>query len=139
MMTNRTELPARNPNGYLFGIYLLALAVCLMANLGTRIAARADWGPPWGRIIVAAVSVVPLMVAAALLWRMLRRDLDEMLQRVMLEGMAFALVVYIPLAALYVNLKTAGAWTPRLDPPDILLAPAILVAVGVALAWRRYQ
>jgi hypothetical protein len=57
----------------------------------------------------------------------------------MLEGMAFALVLYIPLAALYVNLKTAGAWTPRLDPPDILLAPAVLVAVGVALAWRRYQ
>jgi hypothetical protein len=63
MMTNRTDVPSRNRNGYLFGIYLLALAVCLVANLGTRIAARADWGPPWGRTIVAAVSVVPLVVA----------------------------------------------------------------------------
>jgi hypothetical protein len=52
--------------------------------------------------------------------------------------MAFALVVYLPLAALYVNLRTAGAWTPRLDPPDILMTPALLVAVGIIIAWRRH-
>lgn len=70
---------------------------------------------------------------------MLRDDRDEMLQRIVLEGMAMALTVYVPLAALYVNLRTAGAWTPRLDPPDILLAPALLVAVGIAVAARRYR
>jgi hypothetical protein len=75
-----------------------------------------------------------------LFWRMLRSDLDEMLQRIVLEGLAFALVVYVPLAALYVNLSTTtGIWTPRLDPPDILMTPALLAAIGIAIAWRRVQ
>ena len=30
-------------------------------------------------------------------------------------------------------------WAPRLDPPDIVLIPAVLVAIGIALARRRYQ
>jgi hypothetical protein len=62
-----------------------------------------------------------------------------MLQRIVLEGLAFALVVYVPLAALYVNMRTAGAWAPRLDAPDIVLAPAVLVAIGIAIARRRYE
>jgi hypothetical protein len=99
----------------------------------------ADWLAPWGRIALALLAVTPLTVAAWLFWRLLRRDLDEMLQRIVLEGLAFALVVYVPLAALYVNLRTAGAWTPRLDPPDILMAPALLAAIGIALSSRRYQ
>jgi hypothetical protein len=83
------------------------------------------------------LAASPLLVAAALFWRLLRRDLDEMLQRVVLEGLAFALVVYVPLAALYVNLRTAGAWVPRLDPPDFLMMPALLVAIGIGVArWR---
>jgi hypothetical protein len=79
------------------------------------------------------------MVAAVMFWRLLRRNLDEMLQRIVLEGLAFAVIVYVPLTALYLNLRTAGVWMPRLDPPDILMAPALLVAVGIALASRRYQ
>jgi len=79
------------------------------------------------------------MVAAAMFWRLLRRDLDEMLQRVVLEGLAFAVIVWIPLTALYVNLRTAGVWVPRLDPADLLMGPALLVAIGIALAHRRYQ
>jgi hypothetical protein len=88
---------------------------------------------------LAVLSAIPLVVAAVLFWRLLRRDLDEMLQRIVLEGLAFALVVYVPLAGLYVNIRTAGMWTPRLDPPDLLLTPALLVAIGIALAWRRYR
>jgi hypothetical protein len=30
-------------------------------------------------------------------------------------------------------------WTPRLDPPDIIMTPALLVAIGVLLARRRLQ
>jgi hypothetical protein len=45
----------------------------------------------------------------------------------------------LPLAALYVNLKTAGALPFRVDPPEMLLTPAILVVLGVAIAWRRYR
>ena len=50
-----------------------------------------------------------------------------------------AVIVYVPLTALYVNLRTAGVRMPRLDPPDVLMTPALLVAIGIALAHRRYQ
>jgi hypothetical protein len=120
-------------------VYVLSLAVCLVGNLLIRLGARGGWLPPWGQLVVAALAATPLIVAAGLFRRLVRRELDEMLQRIVLEGLAFALVVYVPLAALYVNLRTAGAWTPRLDPPDILMAPALLVAIGIALARRRYQ
>jgi hypothetical protein len=36
-------------------------------------------------------------------------------------------------------MRTAGAWAPRLDAPDIVLAPAVLVAIGIAIARRRYE
>jgi hypothetical protein len=38
-----------------------------------------------------------------------------------------------------VNLRAAGVWVPRLDPPDILLTPALLAAIGIMLAWRRLK
>ena len=82
---------------------------------------------------------LPLVLAAVLFWRLLSRDLDEMLQRIVLEGMAFALIVYLPLTALYVNLQVAGVAVPRLDPPDLLLGPAVLVAIGIAIAAGRYR
>lgn len=94
--------------------------------------------PGWGRIALAIATALPLVATAVLFWKLLGSGLDEMLQRIVLEGIAFALVVYLPLAALYVNLRTAGAWTPRLDPPDLLMTPALLVAVGIMLAWRRH-
>jgi hypothetical protein len=123
----------------MYGIYVVAFVVCLAGNLAVRLAERGGWLPPWARVILAALTVFPLVAAAVLFWRMLRRDLDEMLQRIVLEGLAFALTVYVPLAALYVNLRTAGALTFRLDPPELLLTPALLVAVGIAVAWRRYR
>jgi hypothetical protein len=135
--SNSTD--ARAHAGALYGIYLLSLAVCLVGNLAIRISERLGWLPGWGKITLAILSVVPLFVAAVLFWRMLRHDLDEMLQRIVLEGLAFSLTVTVPLAALYVNLRTAGGWTPRLDPPDLLMTPALLVAIGIAFAWRRYR
>lgn len=125
--------------GPLYGIYMVALAVCLVGNLALRVAEPGGWLPGWARVAVAVGTALPLGVAAGLFWRMLRRDLDEMLQRVVLEGLSLALIVYVPLAALYLNLRTAGVWTPRLDPPDLLMTPALLVALGVAIAWRRYR
>jgi hypothetical protein len=122
----------------LYGMYVLSLAASLLGNLLIRIGREGGWLPPGGQIALGTIAVVPLVIAALLFWRLLRRDLDEMLQRIVLEGLAFALVVYVPLAALFVNLRTAGAWTPRLDPPDILFAPALLVAIGIAIARRRY-
>lgn len=135
--SSQTEAP---PAGAaLYGTYVVSLAVSGIGNLAIRIGAEAGVLPAWGQAVVGAAAAVPLMVAAGMFWRLLRRDLDEMLQRIVLEGLAFAVIVYIPLTALYLNLRTARVWLPRLDPPDILMAPALLVAVGIALAHRRYQ
>jgi hypothetical protein len=140
-MTSRgsSQTEARSTGAVLYGMYVGSLAISLLGNLLIRMGAEAGFLSSWGQAAVGAAASVPLMIAAGMFWRLLRRDLDEMLQRIVLEGLAFALVVYVPLVALYVNLRTAGVWTPRLDPPDILMAPAILVAVGIALAHRRYQ
>lgn len=137
-MTISRSADASSQGSALYLMYVLSLAVCLAGNLVVRLGARGAWLPEWGQIVLAAVSALPLALPAVLFWRRLGRDLDEMMQRVVLEGFAFGLVVYVPLAALYVNLRTAGTWTPRLDPPDVLLAPAVLVAIGIALAWRRH-
>ena len=135
--SSRSE--ARPAGAALYGIYVVSLAVSLLGNLMIRMGAEAGVLPSWGQAVLGAAAAVPLMVAAVMFWRLLRRDLDEMLQRIVLEGLAFAVIVYVPLTALYLNLRTAGVWMPRLDPPDILMAPALLVAVGIALASRRYQ
>lgn len=134
-----TKPVAAAPGSSLYRLYLLALAVCIAGNLLIRIGTRAGWLPPWAQVALAIASALPLVLAAGVFWRLLRRDLDEMLQKIVLEGLAFALTAYVPLAALYVNLRIAGVWTPRLDPPDILLAPALLVAIGIAIARRRYE
>ena len=128
------------PGASLYRLYVGGLATCLVGNLLIRVGAQGGWLPLWGEIVIAIAATAPLGVAALLFWRLLRSELDEMLRRIVLEGLAFALVVYVPLAALYVNLSTAsGVWMPRLDPPDILLTPALLAAIGIAIAWRRVQ
>ena len=122
----------------LYGLYVASLAVALIGNLLVRMGMEGGWLPAAARVVVAVLSAAPLAVAAGMFWRLLRAGLDEMLQRIVIEGAAFALVLYLPLAALYVNLKVAGLWTIRLDPPDIMMTPALLVAIGIALARRRY-
>lgn len=139
MSTRHPERDASATAGATFGFYVVALAICLVGNLAIRMGERGGWLPREAQIGAAILTAAPLAVAAVLFWRMLKRDLDEMLQRVLLEGLAFALVVYVPLAALYVNLRTVAFLAPRLDPPDVLLLPAFLVALGVALAWRRFR
>ena len=139
MTTHATERRTATPGATLYGIYVLAIAAALIGNLMIRIGEQAGWLGSSGRTVLGVVAIVPLIVAAVMFWRLLRGDLDEMLQRIVLEGMAFALTVYVPLAALFMNLRTAGAWVPRLDPPELLFAPALLVAIGILLSWRRLQ
>jgi ABC-type uncharacterized transport system permease subunit len=135
--SSRTEV--RPAGTWLYGLYVISLAVTLAGNLLIRMGAEAGVLPGWGQAALGVASAVPLMLAAVMFWRLLRRDLDELLQRIVLEGLAFGLIVYVPIVALYINLRTAGVSMPRLDPPEILMAPALLVAVGIALANRRYQ
>ncbi len=128
-----------NSGASLYGLYLAAMSVSGAGNLLIRIGEEAGWLPGWGQVALAVLASLPLVAAAVVFGRMLRRELDEMLQRVVLEGIAFALIVYLPLAALYSNLRTAGVRVPHLDPPDLLMGPALLVAIGIAIAWRRYR
>ncbi len=72
-------------------------------------------------------------------FRMLKADLDEMLQRIVLEGLAFAMVVFVPLAGIYVNARAAGLLSDKLDPPELLLLPSILVAIGILISWSRHK
>lgn len=137
--TPSSQTEARPAGSALYGMYVLSIGISAVGNLLIRIGAETGVLPGWGQAAVGVIASAPLMVAAVMFWRLLRRDLDEMLQRVVLEGLAFAMIVYVPLTALYVNLRTAGVWMPRLDPPDLLFAPAILVAIGIAIAYRRYQ
>jgi phosphotransferase system glucose/maltose/N-acetylglucosamine-specific IIC component len=125
----------------LYGIYVVSLAVCVLGNLAMRMGMEAGWfrSGTLAVALIGALTALPLFVAAGLFWKLLRRDLDELVQKIVLEGLGFALLIYVPLSALYVNLRTAGVWVPRLDPPDLLMAPAVLTALGVALAWRRYS
>lgn len=139
LTTKSDERQPRSNGAKLYGLYVLSLAACLIGNLLIRIGAKSGWLPPWGQLALAGLASTPLVVAAVNFWRLLRQDLDEMLQRIVLEGLAFAVIAYVPLAALFVNFRTAGAWTPKLDPPDILMLPALLVAIGIAMARRRYQ
>lgn len=134
------SVPARRDGGQsLYFLYVVALGVALAGNLVIRLGERNGWLGAGGRAAFAVAVSLPLAAAAVLFWRLLRRELDEMFQRIVLEGMGFALTVYIPVAALYVNLRSAGVHVPTLDAPDLLLAPALLVALGVALAARRYR
>lgn len=134
-----SQIEARPAGTALYGVYILSLLVSMIGNLLIRIGAETGFLPEWGQAVLGGAAAVPLMIAAVMFWRLLKRDLDEMLQRIVLEGLAFAVIVYVPLTALYVNLRTAGVWMPRLDPPDILMAPALLVALGIVLAHRRYR
>ena len=139
MVRSEAQSAPHTPGAALYGIYVAALAACLLGNLLIRLGAEGSWFGAAVQAVIGVLSCLPLVFAAFAFWRLLRRDLDEMLQRIVLEGMGAALILYIPMAALYLNLRTAGVSVPRLDPPDILLTPALLVAVGIAIAWKRYQ
>ena len=139
MQNSSSTAQSSPPGATLYGMYILSLLVCGVGNLLIRMGARGGWLPPSGRAVLAVLTAAPLAIAAILFWRMLARELDEMMRKIVLDGLAIALTIYLPLSALYVNLRTAGVWTPRLDPPDIILTPAILVAIGIAVARRRYR
>ena len=123
----------------LYPLYLGALFLFLVGSLVVRMSVRHDWLSRPLNVALGVAAVMPMFAAAVVFRRLLTRDLDELFQRVALEGFAFAFIVFLPIAALYTNLQSAQVPVPRLDPPDIVLTPAVLVALGMALAWRRYR
>lgn len=132
-------MTANHIGGRLYRMYLGALAAALVGNLVVRMIVAGRWLPGAVAVLVAVAAMVPLAVTAIRFRYALERDLDELMQKVVLQGFAFGLIVWLPLAALYVNLASAGVDVPRMDPPDLVMVPAILVAAGIALAARRYR
>ena len=128
----------RGRGASLFGLYLGSLLIALVGNLAIRVGEEGGWLAPWAQAALAIAAAVPLGVASVLFWRMLRRDLDEMLQRIVMEGMAIGISIFIPLAALFMNLYAVGVLT-QIDAPEVVLMPALFVAAGIWIAARRYE
>ncbi len=72
---------------------------CLIAgNLAVRICNREALLPTWTIAFIGFAMALPMVFFAIGFFRMLRADLDEMLQRIVLEGLAFAMIVFVSLA-----------------------------------------
>jgi hypothetical protein len=110
-----------------------------VGNLLVRLAARGDWLPAAGLGVLAFASAIPLFALAFAFTRLVREELDEMLQRIVLEGMAFGLVFNLAGVALYMNAAALGLGLTRIDPPDLLILPVLGIAVGTFPAWRRFR
>ena len=86
MTASQPQTPARSPGASLYGLYVIALAACLLGNLLIRMSQQAGWLGYWTHIALAVLSAAPLALAAVLFWRLLSRELDEMLQKIVLEA-----------------------------------------------------
>ncbi|MBL8820067.1 MAG: hypothetical protein JNL58_28845 [Planctomyces sp.] len=119
--------------------FVVAEFMLVAGNLLLRILQRGEWLSAWAYGAFAIASAIPMVWFAIRFFRMLRSEVDEMIQRIVLEGLAFAFVVFVPLAGLYVNARTAGLISLNLDPPEILLIPSILAMAGVLISWSRLK
>lgn len=117
---------------YVFGVFL-ALAGSLVGRLGVR----DGWLDTGSGVALAVATCAPLLIGAVVFRRLVRRELDELLERVLLEGLAFAFVALLPIVAFGVTLRDAGLLGLRLDATDLLLGPVLLAVLGIVLAWRR--
>ena len=119
--------------------FVVAEGILLAGNLLVRVSQRQELLPAWGNIALALATAIPMIWFAFHFMRMLRNDVDEMMQRVVLEGLAVALVTFLPLAGLYVNLRTSGWLTTELEPPELLLIPSIFAVIGILISWSRFK
>lgn len=119
--------------------FVVAEICLIVGNLVARICLREDLLPIWAAAAVALAAAIPMLLFAGRFFHLLRSELDEMLQRIVLEGLAFAMVVFIPLAGLYVNARSSGLIQVNFDPPELLLIPSILIVIGVLWSWSRHK
>lgn len=119
--------------------FVVAEFCLITGNLAARACSRAELLPAREIGLIALGSAIPMLIFAIRFFRLLRSDLDEMLQRIVLEGLAFAMLVYIPLAGFYVNARSAGLLRLQLDPPELLLLPSILIVLGMFVSWSRLK
>lgn len=119
--------------------FIVSEIFLIAGNLAARVCHRNAAIPEWAILALACVSALPMVMYATKFFRLLREGMDEMMQRIVLDGLAFALVAFVPLAGIYVNLRAAGLMRAQLDPPELLLIPSLLAAIGVWIAWSRHK
>lgn len=119
--------------------FVSAEAILLVGNLLIRISAKEKMLPSWMNAAIAIMISIPMIILAMRFFQILRSTLDEMLQRIVVEGLAFAMIVFIPLAGLYVNLRATGLFLRQVDPPELLLIPSILAIIGFQISWSRLK
>ncbi len=134
--TKKETAPSLPPS--LAGLFFGGLASLWIGSSVARHGLEGKWLPFPAAVALAILATIPFLAFAVVFHGVVRRDLDEMLQRVLLEGLAFALIAMIPLATLWVTLASLGVPLPRLDPPDVVIFPGAMVTIGVLAALRRY-
>jgi hypothetical protein len=118
---------------------ILGLALALLGNLGLRAFAPVHALGPWPRAGLALASVLPLGLLLIRFQRKVTKELDELMQRVLLEGIAIGAGAFLLLQALTLNFLAAGTLPWSLDPPELLLTPILCVGLGIAWRWRGYR
>jgi len=118
---------------------ILGLALALLGNLGLRVLAPANALGPWPRALLAIASVLPLGLLLFRFQRKATKQLDELMQRVLLEGIAVGAGAFLILQTLTLNLLATGKLPWSLDPPELLLAPMLCVGLGITWRWYDYR
>ncbi|MFN7734134.1 MAG: hypothetical protein ACK5OB_19710 [Pirellula sp.] len=139
MMREAHSADAMSSSRRMLTSFVIAEAILLVGNLAIRIVQRAGEFPGWLTAALAIATALPMFWFAYRFFQLLAGDLDEMLQRVVLQGMAIAVAIFVPLAGLYVNAQVAGLISFQLNPPELLLLPSILVGVGILIASNRFR
>jgi len=118
---------------------ILGLALTLLGNLGLRAFGAANALGPWLRAGLAIASVLPLGLLLFRFQRRATKELDELMQRVLLEGIAIGAGAFLLLQSLTLNLLATGTLPWNLDPPELLLAPVLCVGLGITWRWYGYR
>ena len=112
---------------------LVAYGVMLLGSIG--LLTHVDVARPWRDLI----ALSPMLPAAAMAWIVLRelRRMDELQRRIQLEALGFSFAGTAILTFSYGFLEGLGY--PRLSMFTVWPILAVLWAIGLALARRRYQ
>lgn len=139
MQESKAAAPEKDEGKRLLTNFFAAEICLISGNLLVRVINREALVPAWATATIAIATAIPMLLFAIHFFRILRCDLDEMLQRIVLEGLGFAMILFVPLAGLYVNACAAGMIKQRLDPPELILLPSLLVFIGLMIAWSRLK
>src|SRR5688500_16797673 len=110
MYEKAPTLPAR-----LVRLFFVGLASLWIGSSVARHGLEGGWLPFAAAVALAIASVIPMLAFALVFHRVVRVELDELMQRILLEGLAFALIALLPLLALWVTFASLGVYLPKLD------------------------